>query len=158
MNDVVLVTNEVTSKCDAVKLNSSANHFTSDQKLLFVVSHILVYLFHAILCYYSLKIIISCSFHHCCQRWSFSSSNCDITTVDLWCHAKPRHWYCDIIFTDCFACANWLKVILLKLDWNWDVSACVTLKFNGWPRKKIGYLFYTTSSFVHHSNPSVNSN
>ena len=26
----------------------------------------------------------------------------------------------------------------------------MTLKFDGWPRKIIGYLFYTTSSFVHH--------
>ena len=26
----------------------------------------------------------------------------------------------------------------------------VTLKFDGWPWKTIGHLFYTTSSFVHH--------
>ena len=26
----------------------------------------------------------------------------------------------------------------------------VTLKFDGWPRKIIGHLFYTTSNFVHH--------
>ena len=26
----------------------------------------------------------------------------------------------------------------------------MTLKFNGWPRKIIGHLFYTTLSFVHH--------
>ena len=42
-------------------------------------------------------------------------------------------------------------VILLKLDSNcWFFSVCVTLKLNGWPCKKIGHLFYTTSSFVHH--------
>ena len=29
-----------------------------------------------------------------------------------------------------------------------DFGSCVTLKFEGWPRK-IGHLFYTTSSFVH---------
>ena len=29
-------------------------------------------------------------------------------------------------------------------------SARVTLKFDGWPRKIIGHIFYTTSSFVHH--------
>ena len=28
--------------------------------------------------------------------------------------------------------------------------ACVILKFDGWPWKTIGHLFYTTSSFVHH--------
>ena len=29
-------------------------------------------------------------------------------------------------------------------------SSCVTLKFDGWPWKTIGHLFYATSSFVHH--------
>ena len=28
--------------------------------------------------------------------------------------------------------------------------SCVTLKFDGWPWKTRGHLFYTTSSFVHH--------
>ena len=28
--------------------------------------------------------------------------------------------------------------------------SCVTLKFDGWPWKTIGHLFYATSSFVHH--------
>ena len=41
-------------------------------------------------------------------------------------------------------------VILLKLDSNRRFSARVTLKFDEWPRKIIGHLFYTTSSFVHH--------
>ena len=31
-----------------------------------------------------------------------------------------------------------------------DILSCVTLKFNGWPWKTIGHIFYTTSSFVHH--------
>ena len=29
----------------------------------------------------------------------------------------------------------------------------VTIKFNGWPWKTIGHLFFTTSSFVHHLKP-----
>ena len=41
-------------------------------------------------------------------------------------------------------------VILLKLDSIVDFSARVTLKFDGWPRKIIGHLFYTASNFVHH--------
>ena len=41
-------------------------------------------------------------------------------------------------------------VILLKFDPNHRFSARVTLKFDGWPWKTIGHLFYTTSSFVHH--------
>ena len=39
-------------------------------------------------------------------------------------------------------------VILLKLDSNRRFLAHVTLKFDGWPRKIIGHLFYITSSFV----------
>ena len=31
-----------------------------------------------------------------------------------------------------------------------DFLSRVTLKFDGWPWKTIGHLFYTTSSFVHH--------
>ena len=31
-----------------------------------------------------------------------------------------------------------------------DFSTGLTLKFDGWPRKTIGHLFYATSSFVHH--------
>ena len=31
-----------------------------------------------------------------------------------------------------------------------DFVLCVTLKFDGWPWKTIGNLFYTTPSFVHH--------
>ena len=31
-----------------------------------------------------------------------------------------------------------------------DFLFCVTLKFDGWPLKTIGRLFYTASNFVHH--------
>ena len=31
-----------------------------------------------------------------------------------------------------------------------NFSACVTVKFDGWPCKNIGHLSYATSSFVHH--------
>ena len=34
-----------------------------------------------------------------------------------------------------------------------DMLSCVTLKFDGWPCKTIGHLFYPTSSFVHHFVP-----
>ena len=39
-----------------------------------------------------------------------------------------------------------------------DFLSCVTLKFDGWPSKTIGHLFYTTPSFVHHFKSIVNSN
>ena len=42
-------------------------------------------------------------------------------------------------------------VILLKIGFKSSICfACATLKFDGWPRKTIGHLFYTTSSFAHH--------
>ena len=41
-------------------------------------------------------------------------------------------------------------VILLKLDSNRRFSARVTLKFDGWPQKTIGHLFYATLSFLRH--------
>ena len=41
-------------------------------------------------------------------------------------------------------------VILLKLDSNRVFFALVTLKFDGWPRKIIRHVFYTTSNFVYH--------
>ena len=51
-------------------------------------------------------------------------------------------------------------VILLKLDSNRRFFALVTLKFDGWPRKIIRHIFYTTSSFnlCIISDPSGNSN
>ena len=44
--------------------------------------------------------------------------------------------------------ANGLVILLLIQII--DFSARVTLKFDEWPRKIIGNLFYTTSSFVYH--------
>ena len=38
--------------------------------------------------------------------------------------------------------SNWIQFV--------DFSARVTLKYDGWPQKTIGHLFYTISSFVHH--------
>ena len=40
--------------------------------------------------------------------------------------------------------------ILVNID---NFFSLVTLKFNGWPSKTIGYFFYLTSSFVHHFIP-----
>ena len=38
-------------------------------------------------------------------------------------------------------------LIWVKID---AFFSCVTLKFDGWPSKTIGHLFYATSSFVHY--------
>ena len=40
------------------------------------------------------------------------------------------------------AYSNFIKII--------DFTVCMTFKFNGWPHKTIGHLFYPMSSFVHH--------
>ena len=39
------------------------------------------------------------------------------------------------------------RLIWVKID---AFFSCVTLKFDRWPSKTIGHLFYATSSFVHH--------
>ena len=44
-------------------------------------------------------------------------------------------------------------VISLKLDSNHRFFSHETLKFDWWPRKITGHLFYIKSSFVHHLNP-----
>ena len=41
-------------------------------------------------------------------------------------------------------------VILLKLNSNHLCFRCMTFRFNGWPHKTIGQLFYAMSSFVHY--------
>ena len=54
-----------------------------------------------------------------------------------------------------FRCHRWIQTgvtvrkrpIWVKIDNFWSR---VTLKFDGWPWKTIGHLFYATSSFVHH--------
>ena len=40
----------------------------------------------------------------------------------------------------------WKRSIRVKIG---DFLSCVTLKFDGWPWKTIGYPFYVASSFVH---------
>ena len=48
----------------------------------------------------------------------------------------------DLIAATGLVISNWIQIV--------NFSAVVTVKFDGWPRKKIGHFFYTTSSFVHH--------
>ena len=59
-------------------------------------------------------------------------------------------WYNKANLRDLIAATG--LVILLKFDHDWviDFSARVTLKFDVWPLRIIGHLFYTTSSFVYH--------
>ena len=48
----------------------------------------------------------------------------------------------DLIAATGLVISNWIQII--------NFSACVTVKFDGWPQKTIGHLFYATLSFVHH--------
>ena len=50
--------------------------------------------------------------------------------------------YGDLIAATGLVMSNWIQIV--------DFSACVVVKFDGWPRKTIGHFLYTTSSFVHH--------
>ena len=49
----------------------------------------------------------------------------------------------------------WSKSSIFQPVWPWNLIDdleiwWMTLKFDGWPRKILGHIFYTTSSFVHH--------
>ena len=48
----------------------------------------------------------------------------------------------DLIAATGLVISNWIRIV--------NFSARVTVKFDGWPCKTIGHLFYATSSFVHH--------
>ena len=57
------------------------------------------------------------------------------------CASFYTHWWFKISVT------VRKRSIRVKID---DFFSCVTLKFDGWPSKTIGHLFYATSSFVQH--------
>ena len=59
----------------------------------------------------------------------------------LWNKANLR----DLIAATGLVISNWIQIV--------NFSARVTVKFDGWPCKTIGHLFYATSSFVHHFVP-----
>ena len=51
----------------------------------------------------------------------------------------------DLIAATGLVISNWIQIV--------NFSARVTVKFDGWPCKTIGHLFYATSSFVHNFVP-----
>ena len=57
------------------------------------------------------------------------------------CASFRTHWWIQTWGT------VWKRPIWVKFDDFWSRA---TLKFDGWPCKTIGHLFYTISSFVHH--------
>ena len=72
-------------------------------------------------------------------------------------------WPWKTIWHLCYAASTFVHHFIANGDSNWSYSpempnlgknwrffSRVTLKFDGWPRKTIGHLFYTTLSFMHH--------
>ena len=72
------------------------------------------------------------------------------------CASFHSHWWIQTGVT-VLKSLNWVKIsiffVLCELEiWrqNHIFLSRATLKFDGWPWKTIGHLFYVTSSFVHH--------
>ena len=67
----------------------------------------------------------------------------DVTTSSLigWAHKNKANLR-DLIAATGLVISNWIQIV--------NFSARVTVKFDWWPCKTIGHLFYATSSFVHH--------
>ena len=78
----------------------------------------------------------------------------NVKTFDWWLPVGGHQWitkfmHCihnkanlrDLIAATGLVISNWIQIV--------NFSARVTVKFDGWPCKTIGHLFYATSSFVH---------
>ena len=79
-------------------------------------------------------------------------------TIEIWrktSNNNRTHPPCTQKLCLSFYSHKWIKIgDAIKKRWNKnqivDISIRMTLKFDGWPRKKIEHLFYTTSNFMHH--------
>ena len=87
------------------------------------------------------------------QRF-FSSCDLEIWCITLKNNRAPLLYYIKLCVS--FQIHRWIQteVTLQKRSIGVEIGdflSLVTLEFDGWPWKTIGHLFYTTSSFVHHS-------
>ena len=73
--------------------------------------------------------------------WAFWM-DCFWTPLKLWDFLSNKANLRDLIAATGLVISNWIQIV--------NFSACVTVKFDGWPCKNIGHLSYATSSFVHH--------
>ena len=69
-------------------------------------------------------------------------SNCHLTFDHMFGNKANLR---DLIAATRLVISNWIQIV--------NFSARVTMKFDGWPCKTKGHLFYATSSFVHHFVP-----
>ena len=93
----------------------------------------------------NLKLDSNRQFFRPCDReiwWMTSKNNRALLLyyVKL-CASFQIHWWIQTVFT------FQKRSIRVEIG---DMLSCVTLKFDGWPWKTIGHLFYATSSFVQH--------
>ena len=93
----------------------------------------------------NLKLDSNRQFFHPCDReiWWMTSKNNNallLYYVKL-CASFQIHWWIQTGFT--------VQKRSIRVEIG-DMLSRVTLKFNGWPWKTIGHLFYATSSFVQH--------
>ena len=93
----------------------------------------------------NLKLDSNRQFFHPCDReiwWMTSKNNSALLLyyVKL-CASFQIHWWIQAGFT--------VQKRSIRVEFG-DMLSRVTLKFDGWPWKTIGHLFYATSSFVQH--------
>ena len=86
--------------------------------------------------------------------WLFDNWDIEILQMTLKTNREPLPWY----FKLCASfCSHWWAEtgVTVRKRPIWvnigEFLSPVTLKFDGWPWKTIGHLFYATSSYLHHS-------
>ena len=86
--------------------------------------------------------------------WLFDNWDIEILQMTLKNNREPLPWY----FKLCASfCSHWWTEtgVTVRKRPIWvnigEYLSPVTLKFDGWPLKTIGHLFYATSSYLHHS-------
>ena len=87
------------------------------------------------------------------SHWCFSPWDLEIWWMTSKNHRAPLLYYIKLCAS--FQIHWWIKTeVTVRKRSIWvkigNFLSRVTLKFDGWPWKTIGHLFYTTSIFVHH--------
>ena len=65
----------------------------------------------------------------------------ELCDLEIWRMTLNKANLRDLIAATGLVISNWIQIV--------NFSARVTVKFDGWPCKTIGHLFFATSSFVH---------
>ena len=90
------------------------------------------------------------------NHWFFVPCDLEIWWMALENNRAPLLYYIKLCAS--FQIHRWIQIgITVQKRSIWvkigNFLSRVTLKFNGWPSKTIGHLFYATSTFVHHFIP-----